>query len=110
MALVNFTNTGKTPTHIDGKTIMPGESRQVDETQVPGYGIAKEQKMAETEINPLAEMLLGNVPTVLAALAELTLDQLSELERMEGDSAKPRSSVLDGIEKRRLELAQEGVK
>jgi hypothetical protein len=109
MALVNFTNTGKTCVHIDGKSIMPGESRQVDETQVPGYGIDAEYKEQEHEINPLAEILLGNVPSVLLALADLTAEQLLELEILETDAAMPRKGVLEGIDKRQLELAQESI-
>lgn len=109
MTLVNYTNTGATPAHIDGKTIMPGESREVDETQVPGFGVSAELNEPLPEPNPLSEILLGNVPTVLAALADLTVEQLLELENLEGDSAKPRGGVLDGIEKRRLELAQDKV-
>jgi len=106
MALVPYANTGKTSVHIDGKTILPGESRAVDETQIPGYGVNRDDEEEAAEINPLAEVLLGNVPTVLAALADLTVEQLLELESLETDSAQPRKGVLDGIDKRRLELAQ----
>lgn len=109
MALVNFTNSGKTCVHIDGKSIMPGESRQVDETQVPGYGTNAKSEEQEHEINPLAEILLGNVPSVLLALVDLTAEQLLDLEILETDSAQPRKGVLEGIDKRQLELAQESI-
>lgn len=106
MALVNYTNMGKTPVHIDGKTIMPEESREVDETHVPGYGVNAESKQKEPDSNPLAELLLGDVASVLSALSDLTAEQLLELESLETDAAKPRKGVLDGIDRRRLELAQ----
>ena len=106
MALVNYTNDGKTPVHIDGKTIMPGESREVDETHVPGYGVNAGSPPDDDPENPLAEVLKGNVKSVLAALADLTVEQLSELENLETDSVSPRTTVLEGIDKRRLELAQ----
>jgi hypothetical protein len=110
MALIAYTNTGETTVHIDGKTIQPGESRPVEETQVPGYALKTEASSEDKEPNPLAEILLGNVPTVLAALSGLTVEQLLELENLEGDSARPRTSVLDAIEKRRFELAQAEIK
>jgi hypothetical protein len=110
MALVSFTNAGKTSVHIDGKTIWPGESREVDETQVPGFGANTESEDETPEDNPLADLLRGNIQAVLAGLADLTAEQLADLESLEGDAATPRKGVLDGIEKRRLELAQAEVK
>jgi hypothetical protein len=116
MALVAYTNSNEHPVHIDGKTIMPGESRQVDETQVPGYGanIKTSADLAEPnhpeEPNTLAEILLGNVPSILSALSDLTIEQLRELENLETDAAQPRKGVLEAIDKRRLDLAQAEIK
>jgi hypothetical protein len=111
MATVAYTNTGKNNVHIDGKTIHPGESREVDETQVPGFGVSADHTEDDLKKvdNPLADILLGNIQSVMSALHDLTAEQLADLESLEGDSATPRKGVLDGIDKRRLELAQVAV-
>lgn len=112
MALTNYTNTGKTNVHIDGKTILPGESRAVDETQVPGFGVADDNadgqdfKEADTL---LADILLGTAKEIAAALSGLNDEQLDQLELLEGDADKPRKGVLDSINHEQLVRAQAGL-
>ena len=110
MALVPYTNTGNANVHLDGKTILPGETREIDETQTPGFGIAAideliEDVQTETDEQDLSEALRGTVKEVLARLPDMTDEQLSELEALEGDEIAPRKGVLDGINKEQLTRA-----
>lgn len=109
MALVPYTNTGINNAHIGGKVIEPGETREVDETLIPGYGQpVAEAENAEDIPNPFVDILAGSVKEVTAALVdlELGLEQLDELEALETSAEKPRKGVLEAIDNRRLELAQ----
>lgn len=115
MALVPYTNTGENNIHIGGKVIVPGETREVDETLVPGYGQALEPD-ADADRNPLDDeteallaILAGKVADVVAALPTLSVAQLDALENLETEAEKPRKGILEAIDARRLELAEEGV-
>lgn len=106
MALKVYTNNTDHNMHIGGKTILPGESREVDETQIPGFGVSEGDPDPDMPSNPLEELLQGNIASVSAVLITLTADQLDELESLEGNAEKPRKGVLDAINARQLELAQ----
>lgn len=115
MALVAYTNTGDNNIHIGGKVIAPGETREVDETLVPGYGQALEQVVdadqnsLDDETEALLAILAGKVAEVVAALPALSVEQLDALENLETEAEKPRKSILKDIEARRLALAEQDV-
>jgi len=112
MALVPYTNTGKANIHLSGKTIQPGETREIDETQIPGFGVDENHivdAIDMVEPNPLALVLAGSVKEVTAALDGLSADDLDILEALEGDAEHPRKGVLDAINKQQLALAQADV-
>lgn len=108
MALVPYTNTGKNNMHIGGKVITPGETREVDETLIPDFGVSAGNPSNEDEIvrNPLSDILAGSVKEVADALIALDMAQLDELDALETNAEKPRKGVLEAIDNRRLELAQ----
>ena len=108
MKMVAYHNTGKMAVHIGNKCIMPGATREVDETLIPGFKPPTPPK-AET-LDPTAELLSildGSVGEVTAALVDLTAEQLDVLEKAEQDG-KTRKGVIEAIAKSRLELAAQG--
>jgi len=111
MGLIPYHNTGKTVKHIGGISINPNETRMVDETQVPkaSQPIQDPEPEPEPEAvpNPLADLLACSVPEIVAALPNFGMEELEELEALETNMDKPRKGVLEALDKRRLEIAQE---
>ena len=95
MSLIAFTNTKKHTVYVGNKSIKPGETREVEETLAPSF---KAEKPAQTEPeNPLAELLSGNVPSVLEALEALSDADLVVLQELEDHAENPRKGVLEGL-------------
>ena len=106
MALIAYTNTGKTSVHIGNKTIRPGDTREVDETLVSGYkSPTAKQAPVEGELDLL---LKGSVKDVLAGLEALSDHDLDALEALENAAKPPRKGVLEGALKEMLRRADLG--
>lgn len=109
MALIAYTNNTDTNIHIGGKIITPNNTREIDDSFLnPEFTNPPETEETVNE-NPLVELLKGNVKAITEGIIALTDEDLIELEALETDSAKPRTSVLEAINKLQLTRADSGL-
>jgi len=95
MPLIAFTNTKEHTIYVGNKSIKPGETREVEETLSPNFKTQKPAPAAPE--NPLAELLTGNVKSVLDALEDLSDADLVVLQELEDHADNPRKGVLEGL-------------
>ena len=95
--------------YVAGCMIPPGETRHFDKSQVPReyWPVAAQETKAEAPDDPLAELLKGNVPSVVAALPGLSDDDLDRLGELEQKGAA-RKGVLNAIGEALLTRADRG--
>lgn len=105
---VPYTNNTKNIQHVGNKTIMPGQTREVEESHIHAHfgKPAESAPQKETE-NILDTLLAGKVESVVAGLDALSSDDLDAVEKMEQDAKKPRRGVLNAIAELRLKRAAE---
>ncbi|SFW39528.1 hypothetical protein [Nitrosovibrio sp. Nv17] len=104
-------NSGKLPIYVGACIVLPGETRHFDERDVPAQFLPPppEPESIENSVpspDPLAELLQGKVPEIVAALPALSqadLDQLGQLEQL---SAAPRKGVLSAVAEEILKRAE----
>jgi hypothetical protein len=106
---IPVTNHGAMPLYVAGLMIPPGETRHFDADLVPLHlrPPAPEPEVDETQYDPLAELIEGNVKEVAAAIPGLSDDDLArlgELEQARGDHA--RKGVLSAIAEETLNRAE----
>lgn len=96
---IPVTNNGTTYLAVGSTLIPPGETRHFEEQDVPHYlrTAAEEAKQEEAPVDPLAELLKGNVASVSAALAELSDADIERLGELEQTCANPRKTLLSAI-------------
>ena len=104
MPKVAFTNTKKHAVHVGGKTIMPGHTREVDETLVPGYKPPAVEAEVVDEKAELLVLLDESVPVIVANLVDLSDDDLETL-RVAEENGKTRKGVIAAIADERLTRA-----
>ncbi len=102
MAKKPYTNETDSIQHIGTVTLWPGETREVEETLIPGQTAHQESPQ---EPDPLVLLIQGNAPEVIAALPTLDDEQLSLLDEMERAAEKPRKGVLQAIAEEKLTRA-----
>lgn len=111
MGLKYVENTGRNVMFVGGKLIPPGEGREVDELLLPpelqdspvAVAAAADPSVAQL----VAELLKGNVKTVVAELVALTGEALDLVETIEGGAEAPRKGVLAAVKAERLRRASE---
>lgn len=96
MKLVPFTNNTINTLHIGGATIPAGETRDVDESLLPGYGQETIGPEAELPSNPMIEMLKSNVRSVLEEIAALSDADLTQLVAQEEAGAN-RKTIIEAV-------------
>lgn len=106
MAEVPVKNYGKIDMHIGGKLIPAGETKFVDERFVATKQ-APPETPAETEPNPVLDILKQNVKQVAEALAAVSAEDLDALELAESAAENPRKGVLEAVNIERLSRANE---
>lgn len=81
--------------------IPPGESRTFEPHEIPKmyHDTVLAEKIPNT--NPIIEVLNAKVPQVIAGLADLSGDELDQLEKAE-ISGKNRKGIIDAITEERL--------
>jgi hypothetical protein len=91
-----------------GVMIPPGEGREVDELFLPPEaGDAPEAAPAEPDLLAnLRELLKTPVKELLLQLEALGTDTLDQLATLEGQAARPRSTLLAAIAELKLERAK----
>lgn len=100
-------NTGKNTMHVGTAMIPPGETRHVDVSYLPLHMQPKKPAAATApSVDPLNELLAGGVKSIIAAIPDLSindLERLGELEQKKGDGA--RRTLLSAIGEALLERA-----
>lgn len=111
MGLKYIENTGRNVMFVGGKLIPPGEGREVDELLLPPELQDSPVVVAATAdpsvAQRVAELLKGNVKTVVAELVALTGEALDLVETIEGGADAPRKGVLAAVKAERLRRASE---
>jgi len=104
MARIPYTNTTAVTQHVDGKTIRPGETRDVDEFQIPSYQAAP---AAEAEPgDPVLDILDHNVKAIVEMLPGLSDEDLAELMQAE-ENGKTRQTLMSAFEAEALARASQ---
>ncbi|MFA6971646.1 MAG: hypothetical protein WC208_09635 [Gallionella sp.] len=95
---IPVTNNGNTHLAVGSFLIPPGETRHFDENEVPHHlrPAAVEVKKVEAPADPLAELLKGNVASVVAALDGMLLIDIERLGDLE-QQGQARKGVLSAI-------------
>jgi len=100
-------NKTKMPLYVGSNIVPPGEIRDFPESQVPHHlrpaPVAEAAPQAPAD--PLAELLKGNVASVVAALPDLTdadVERLGELEQQ----GQARKGVLSAVAEELLVRAE----
>lgn len=101
-------NPTKTNLHVGAAIVPPGETKDFPESRVPRH-LRPQEKAAEAPKPPtinetLAELLKGNVPTVVAALADMAAADIEQLELME-QAGQNRKGVLGAVAEELLNRA-----
>lgn len=94
---IPVTNNTAMNLYVGSNIVPPGETRDFFESQVPHHlRPAQEEAEVKAPADPLAELLDGNVASVVAALPELSTEQLEKLGDMEQAGGK-RKGVLGAL-------------
>ena len=82
---IPVSNSTAMPIYVGAAMIPPGETRHFDEQDVPPHLRPAQEVAAEPEApaDPLAELLKGNVASVVAALPGLSVSDVERLGDME---------------------------
>ena len=98
---VPYTNDGERAVHVDGKRILPGETRLVSEQAVrkPSSGpVATEETGGD-----VIDLLGGTVAEITDALPHLSTDQLHQLLQAEETAGRPRTTLLSALQEEILQ-------
>lgn len=92
---VPYQNDTDSPVHIGNVTIMPGNTRDVEETHIPGHK-GKEIATQDTQPHPLGDLLKGNVGVVAQALNGMAFEDVELLGELE-QAGQARKTLLAAI-------------
>lgn len=106
MKKVPYYNGGKNVLHIDGKAIRPGDTREVDPRQIPGFAAVAKPAQQDPE-NPIQALLSGKVPEIVAALPGLSADDYAELKETEHAFGNPRKGLVKAFAEEDLRRADQ---
>jgi hypothetical protein len=95
MQKVPYTNETRNFQHVGGVTVPPGETRDVDPALLPDYKPEGESHEVEPT-DPIATLLKGNVRSVIAALRDLSDEELAKAGALEQDGKK-RDEILSAM-------------
>ncbi len=109
MGLQYIENTGTDVMFVGGKMIPPGEGRHIEVAttapELSGETAAPAAEEGPSLAQLVAEMLKGNVKSVVAQLAELTGEALDLVVTIENADSTPRKSLLDAVAAEQLRRA-----
>lgn len=106
---IPVSNTTAMPMYVGATMIPPGETFHFDEEVVPHHlrPAPAEEAAADVPLDPLADILSGTVPTITAALADLTIEQIERLGDLE-QAGQARKGVLSAVSEVLLSRAGSG--
>jgi len=110
MAKIPVTNNTKRTMFVHGIMIPGGETRHIDENDVPLHlrpapANVEEEKPAAPAADPLAELATRPVKEITAAMQELSTESLERLRVIEEASDTPRKTLLAAIDEEILDRA-----
>lgn len=109
MSRIPVTNNTAMPIYVGANMVPPGETRDFEDWQVPEHlkpAPAAPEPVAEEAAPSSMEVLRAEpVDKILREFDEITDEQLDELEALEMADEKPRKSLIEAIDKLRLERA-----
>ena len=107
MAEIPVKNSGKNPLPVAGRLILPGETRFIEEQEVPPHlrPNAPEPAKAEPPADPIKALLKGKVPEIVEAIPNLSDEQLDQVEQAESAKKNPRIGVVNAIAVEKLKRA-----
>lgn len=88
--------------YVGGRSIAPGEGREVDVPEAPVADAPADEPDTDA---PLRELLAGNVEAVKGSLEGLSAETLDRLQALEQEAKKPRVGVLTALADARLAIA-----
>lgn len=103
MKLVPHTNNTKNTIHIGSATIPAGETRDVDPSLLPGWKPEGAQQ-EDVPLDPITELLRGNVKDIGGALESLSDDDLHSAIYQE-EAGQARKSLLESMAAEKLRRA-----
>lgn len=101
-------NPGTTPMPVGAAYVMPGESRTFDQQDVPRHLWPDSETAAPASApatDAIADLQKKTVKEILAAIPDLSADDLKRLGDLEVAAKKPRTSLIDAISALELERA-----
>lgn len=102
---VPIENKGQNTLFIGGMMIPGGETAHFEEDDLPPEYRRAAEPLAEAALDPLGDLLEGNVHEVVDGLSVLSDDFLARLEVLEGEGKK-RKGVIEAIASERLARAE----
>lgn len=113
MGTKHITNDGAEIIYVGGKMIPPGEGRDIEEALLPPEH--RDAPVREADKQPsldelLAELLHKPVKDLIDGLGNMTQEALERLETLEGESKKPRKTLLEAIAAEKMARADEAMK
>lgn len=105
MKRIPVTNTGDTAIYAAGVLIPPGETRMVEALQLMTTSAGTETPAAAPATDSVLDLLDHSVKDIIAALPEVSDEDLDTLETAEQDG-KTRKGVLEALAAERIRRAQ----
>lgn len=94
----HYTNDTDKPQYVGGKLVPAGETRLVD------LPLIATPAAAQAPQDPLRALAAGKVTDIVAALPTLDIAAVDQLQQIEEARDKPRSTLIQALELRRLEI------
>ncbi len=108
---VPYSNTTDKIQHIGPTTVMPGQTREIEERDLLAFTDAtlpgKDDDEADAPLSELSAFLQQPVKAIADALPGMSAGELDLLEAEESAAEKPRKGVLAAIAEARLQLASQ---
>ena len=105
MKKVPYLNEGTSIVHIDGKAIRPGDTREVDPSQIPGF--TPPEQAAPTVDDPIQELLAMKIPEIVAALPQMSPEDYAAVKEAENAFGNPRKGLRKAFAEEDLRRANE---
>ncbi len=109
MTQLAITNDGKNNKYVGSICILPGETKILDESLIPGRKVQVVERDPVEETDPMPELLQGKVADIVTALPTLEEDDFVRLARLEEESEKPRVSLMKAIAAEGIRRANERI-
>ena len=105
---IDVTNNTAMPLYVGSNIVPPGETRDFPESQVPMHLRTAEESPPEAEApkDAVLELLDSSIPEIVAALADLSDEDLARLKAAE-EAGKTRKGLMAALAEEELKRANE---